>query len=222
MLLCVLLFQRLNFHQPRDNLFKSSSACFASWSWAILKPKPNSALSSNKEFDHAGPLPSLLDVQGVVGKFAAGGKRTSEKNLGLMAISYGYVYVTQISMGANPVHALKAIKEAEAYDGPSLIIAYSHCIAHGINMKDGLKQQELAVASGYWPLYRYNPEKKKQGQNPFSLDSKDPVIPLKEYAYNQTRFKSLKKINLDLANDLMEEAQKDVDNLWNIYKNLAK
>ena len=111
----------------------------------------NVLVMDTEVYSNTGGQASKATPRAAVAKFAAGGKRTSEKNLGLMAISYGYVYVTQISMGANPVHALKAIKEAEAYDGPSLIIAYSHCIAHGINMKDGLKQQELAVASGYWP-----------------------------------------------------------------------
>ena len=139
-----------------------------------------------------------------------------------MTMSYGYVYVTSIALGANDAHTVKAIKEAEAYDGPSLILAYSHCIAHGINMRLGLNEQKLAVDSGAWMLYRFNPERSKEGQNPFILDSKKPSISLKDYAYNETRFKSLLKINPKDAEALMEEAQKEAEAKWKQYEKLAE
>jgi len=139
----------------------------------------------------------------------------------LMAISYGNVYVARIAMGANDTHTLKAILEAEAYDGPSLIIAYSHCIAHGINMSKGMQNQKAAVDSGYWPLYRYNPELIKEGKNPFKLDSKGLKIPLKDYAYMETRYKMLTKSHPELAEKLMKEAQEDVVSTWKDYERLA-
>jgi pyruvate-ferredoxin/flavodoxin oxidoreductase len=156
-----------------------------------------------------------------VAKFAAGGKSGKRKDLGRLAMTYGNVYVAQIAMGASDVQTVRALIEAEAYDGPSLIIAYSHCIAHGINMQKGLDQQDLAVKSGYWPLYRYNPEMAAKGENPFKLDSKAPSIPLKEYAYNETRYKMLTKINPDAAQTLIKLAQKDVNEKWHIYQQLA-
>ncbi|MFZ1583087.1 MAG: pyruvate:ferredoxin (flavodoxin) oxidoreductase, partial [Saprospiraceae bacterium] len=124
-------------------------------------------------------------------KFAVAGKRVGKKDLALQAISYGNVYVAQIAMGANPQQTLLAMREAEAYDGPSLILAYSHCIAHGIDMQKGLNQQKMAVASGYWPLIRYNPILRNGGKNPFVLDSPKPSIPFKAYAYNELRYKVL-------------------------------
>lgn len=173
-------------------------------------------------YSNTGGQASKATPRAAVAKFAAGGKKTPEKDLGLMAMSYGYVYVAQIAMGANLMQSLKAIKEAEAYNGPSLIIAYSHCIAHGINMRLGLKQQELAVASGYWPLYRYNPNRIKEGLNPFILESKAPSIPLKDYIYNETRFKSLTKSNPEMAEKLLKEAQEDVNSRWAKYEKMAK
>ncbi len=173
-------------------------------------------------YSNTGGQASKATSRGAVAKFAAGGKKISKKDLGLMMMSYGYVYVAQISLGANPMHAIKAIKEAESYPGPSLIICYSHCIAHGINMRLGLKQQELAVASGYWPLYRYNPLRIKEGQNPFMLDSKAPSIPVKDYMYNETRFKSLTVLHPEEAEKLLKEAQKDVEFRWQKYEKLAQ
>jgi pyruvate-ferredoxin/flavodoxin oxidoreductase len=165
---------------------------------------------------------SKATPRGAVAKFAAGGKPAKRKDLGMLAISYGNVYVAQVAMGASDIQTVKAFIEAEAYDGPSLIIAYSHCIAHGINMTRGMNQQKLAVQSGYWPLYRYNPELSKEGKNPLQLDSKPPAVPFKDYAYNETRYKMLTKINPEAARELIEQAQADVYEKWHIYDELAK
>ncbi len=154
-------------------------------------------------------------------KFAAAGKRVGKKDLALQAISYGNVYVAQIAMGANPQQTLLALREAEAYDGPSLILAYSHCIAHGIDMEKGLNQQKLAVASGYWPLIRYNPVLRKNDQNPFVLDSPKPSIPLKKYAYNELRYKVLTQTAPQEAERLMTLAQEIADLRWKTYEEMA-
>ncbi len=154
-------------------------------------------------------------------KFAAAGKRVGKKDLALQAISYGNVYVAQIAMGANPQQSLLALREAEAYDGPSLILAYSHCIAHGIDMEKGLNQQKLAVASGYWPLIRFNPVLRKNGQNPFVLDSPKPTISLKKYAYNELRYKVLTQTVPLEAERLMTLAQEIVDLRWKTYEEMA-
>jgi pyruvate-ferredoxin/flavodoxin oxidoreductase len=154
-------------------------------------------------------------------KFASAGKRVGKKDLAMQAISYGNVYVAQVAMGANPQQTLIALREAEAYDGPSLILAYSHCIAHGIEMEKGLEQQQLAVASGYWPLIRYNPDLRRAGRNPFVLDSPQPTIPLTEYAYRELRYRSLLKTNPDDAGRLMELAQEIVDLRWKTYQEMA-
>ncbi|MFT3743043.1 MAG: pyruvate:ferredoxin (flavodoxin) oxidoreductase [Pyrinomonadaceae bacterium] len=154
-------------------------------------------------------------------KFAAAGKRVGKKDLALQAISYGNVYVAQIAMGANPQQTLLALREAEAYDGPSLILAYSHCIAHGIDMEKGLNQQKLAVSSGYWPLIRYNPVLRKAGKNPFVLDSPKPSIKLKEYAYNELRYKVLTQTAPQEAERLMTLAQEIADLRWKTYEEMA-
>ncbi|MBK6721713.1 MAG: pyruvate:ferredoxin (flavodoxin) oxidoreductase [Acidobacteria bacterium] len=154
-------------------------------------------------------------------KFAAAGKRVGKKDLALQAISYGNIYVAQIAMGANPQQTLLALREAEAYDGPSLVLAYSHCIAHGIDMEKGLNQQKLAVASGYWPLIRYNPVLRKNGQNPFVLDSPKPVISLRDYAYNELRYKVLTQTAPQEAERLMVLAQEIVDLRWKTYEEMA-
>jgi pyruvate-ferredoxin/flavodoxin oxidoreductase len=130
--------------------------------------------------------------------------------------------VAKVAMGANDTQTVRAFIEAEAYDGPSLIIAYSHCIAHGINMKRGLDQQRLAVESGYFPLFRFNPDKVKTGENPLKLDSKAPKIPLKEYAYNETRYKMLSKSMPERAGHLLELAQKDVHMRWRLLEKMAE
>ena len=154
-------------------------------------------------------------------KFAAAGKRVGKKDLAMQAISYGNVYVAQVAMGANPQQTLLALREAEAYQGPSLILAYSHCIAHGIDMEKGLEQQKLAVASGYFPLIRYNPVLRKKDLNPFVLDSPKPTISLKDYAYNELRYKVLTQTNPQEAERLIELAQEIADLRWKNYEQMA-
>ncbi|HLP16077.1 MAG TPA: pyruvate:ferredoxin (flavodoxin) oxidoreductase, partial [Bacteroidota bacterium] len=172
-------------------------------------------------YSNTGGQMSKSSPRGAVAKFAAGGKGTAKKDLGLMAMTYGSVYVARIAMGASDLHTVKTILEAEAYDGPSLIIAYSHCIAHGINMTDGMNQQKLAVESGHWPLFRYNPALAHEGKNPFKLDSKLPKIKLEEYAYSEIRYKMLTKSNPAEAARLLELAQNDVNARWSYYEQLA-
>ncbi|HZS76548.1 MAG TPA: pyruvate:ferredoxin (flavodoxin) oxidoreductase [Ktedonobacteraceae bacterium] len=172
-------------------------------------------------YSNTGGQASKSTPRGAVAKFAARGKSAPKKDLGLLAMSYGNVYVARVAMGANDQQTLKAFLEAEAYDGPSLIIAYSHCIAHGIEMNRGLEQQKLAVQSGYWPLYRYNPALAKEGKHPLILDSKDPSIPLEKFAYNETRYRMLLQSNEARAEELMREAQQDVKVRWHHYQQLA-
>ncbi|MDD8017042.1 MAG: pyruvate:ferredoxin (flavodoxin) oxidoreductase [Bacteroidota bacterium] len=172
-------------------------------------------------YSNTGGQMSKSTPRGAVAKFAAGGKPVGKKDLGLIAMSYGNVYVGQVAMGANDLQTVKTFLEAEAYDGPSLIIAYSHCIAHGINMQYGLNAQKLAVDSGHWPLYRYNPALPKEGKNPFQLDSKPPKIKFEEYAYNEIRYKMLTKMAPEKAKRLLKEAQDDVMKRWRFYEQLA-
>jgi pyruvate-ferredoxin/flavodoxin oxidoreductase len=173
-------------------------------------------------YSNTGGQMSKATPRGAVAKFAASGKPLKRKDLGRLAMSYGNVYVAQIAMGSSDAQTVKAIIEAEAYDGPSIIIAYSHCIAHGINMQHGLDQQKLAVESGYWPLYRYHPDLIAEGKNPFTLDSKAPKIPLRNFAYNETRYKMLTKTHPEVAKRLIELAQEDVNEKWDYYSGLAK
>jgi pyruvate-ferredoxin/flavodoxin oxidoreductase len=140
----------------------------------------------------------------------------------MQAISYGNVYVARVAMGANPQQTLLAMREAEAYDGPSLILAYSHCIAHGYDLRHGLHQQKLAVASGYWPLIRYNPALRGAFQKPFVLDSPRPRIRLKDYAYNEMRYKLLTRTNPEEAEHLMAVAQELVELRWQTYEYMAQ
>jgi pyruvate-ferredoxin/flavodoxin oxidoreductase len=156
-----------------------------------------------------------------VAKFAAAGKHVPKKDLGLIAMTYGNVYVAQVAMGANDGQTIKALLEAEAYDGPAIVIAYSHCIAHGIDMAKGMNQQKLAVESGYWPLYRFNPAMRTQGKNPLQLDSGAPKIPFKEYAYNETRYRVLSQSHPHEAEELMKAAQDAVSEHWKRYEELA-
>jgi pyruvate-ferredoxin/flavodoxin oxidoreductase len=172
-------------------------------------------------YSNTGGQSSKSTPRAAVAKFAAGGKRTAKKDLGMMAVSYGSVYVAKVAMGASDAHTVKAFLEAEAYDGPSLIIAYSHCIAHGINMAKGLEQQNLATQSGHWPLYRYDPRLVDEGKNGFQLDSKEPKIPLKDYIYNETRYNMLTLSDPETAAKLLAEAQEDVNARWRKYKEMA-
>jgi pyruvate-ferredoxin/flavodoxin oxidoreductase len=172
-------------------------------------------------YSNTGGQASKSTPRAAVAKFAAQGKAMPKKDLGLLAMAYGYVYVARIALGANDQQTLHAILEAEAYDGPSLIIAYSHCIAHGIEMSQGLAQQKLAVQTGYWPLYRYNPALLDEGKNPLILDSKAPTLPLEEYIYNETRYRMLVQSDAERAHTLLQEAQQDVQNRWQQYQHLA-
>jgi pyruvate-ferredoxin/flavodoxin oxidoreductase len=173
-------------------------------------------------YSNTGGQASKATPLGAVARFAAGGKPTANKDLGMMAMSYGTVYVAQIAMGASDIQAVKAILEAEAYNGPSLVIAYSHCIMHGIDTVKGLEQQRLAVESGFWPLYRYNPALKAEGKNPLQLDSKPPKIPLKDYVYNETRYRMLAQSKPEVAERLLAQAQQAVNERWRKYEYLAQ
>jgi pyruvate-ferredoxin/flavodoxin oxidoreductase len=141
--------------------------------------------------------------------------------MGAMAMSYGYVYVAKIAMGANFTQTIKAFREAESYDGPSLIIAYSHCINHGIDMSHGLEHGKAVVTSGLWPLFRYDPRLKDQGKNPFQLDSKDPTTSIEDFMYSEVRFKSLKQADPARADALLAKAKAHAERVRKEYKYLA-
>jgi pyruvate-ferredoxin/flavodoxin oxidoreductase len=173
-------------------------------------------------YSNTGGQASKATPLGAVAKFASSGKRTARKDLALQAIAYGNVYVAQVAMGANPQQTLQAFREAEAYAGPSLILAYSHCIAHGIDMRHGMQQQSLAAASGYWPLFRFNPVMRTVGENPFILDSPRPRIPLKAYAYNELRYSSLARSRPEEADALLVMAQAAVTEKYREYEELAR
>ena len=172
-------------------------------------------------YSNTGGQMSKSTPRAAIAKFAAGGKPAGKKDLGLMAMTYGNVYVASVAMGARDEHTLKAFLEAETHQGPSLIIAYSHCVAHGINMTNGMQNQKAAVDSGQWLLYRFNPERIGQGQNPLSLDSRPPSIPLSNYLLMENRFKMLTKSRPEEAKRLFEQAQKDVQVRWKLYEYLA-
>jgi pyruvate-ferredoxin/flavodoxin oxidoreductase len=163
-------------------------------------------------YSNTGGQTSKATPLGASAKFSVSGKRTSKKSLALQAISYENVYVAQVAIGAKDLQTLKAIEEAAAYPGPSVIIAYSHCGEHGYDLKDGALQQEKAVASGYWPLFRFNPAKPK-GEK-FRLDSKQPSLPLREFMYNETRFSRVVKNDKDLGASLLKRAQEEVETKW--------
>lgn len=172
-------------------------------------------------YSNTGGQSSKATPTGSVAKFAASGKKTRKKDLGMMAMSYGYVYVAQVCMGANQSQLIKAMKEAEAYHGPSLIIAYAPCINHGINMSHAQIEQKKAVEAGYWPLYRFNPELADKGENPFSLDSKDPVASYHDFIMGENRYATLAKMFPDKAEKLFAQAEKDAADRLASYKRLA-
>ncbi len=172
-------------------------------------------------YSNTGGQMSKATPRGAVAKFAAGGKPTAKKDLAMMAMTYGTVYVARVAMGGGDQHTVKAFLEAEAYNGPSLIIAYSHCIAHGYDLVYGLEQQKAAVQSGYWPLFRYHPDLRKQGKNPLQLDSRAPSLPLEKYIYNETRYTMLAHSNPETARKLLERAQEDVESRWRLYEQWA-
>ena len=160
--------------------------------------------------------------RGATAKFAAAGKPVAKKDLGLMAMMYGHVYVANVAMGANMAQVVRAFNEAAAYDGPSIIIAYSSCISHGIDMTYGMEEQKKAVTSGHWLLYRFDPRLAKEGKNPLQIDSKEPFTPLDEYRYGENRYMILKKADPERADMLSKLAQQDVTRLQKIYKSLVE
>ncbi len=181
----------------------------------------NILVMDTEVYSNTGGQASKATPLGAVAKFAMGGKPLPKKDLGMMAMMYGNVYVAQVAMGANDAQTLKAFLEAESYDGPSIIIAYSHCIEHGILMEKGMEQQKLAVESGYWPLYRFDPRRAAEGKNPFQLDSRDPKIPLMKYMENEARYRMLRRTNPEQFEELMEKAQRVVLERWQRYKRMA-
>jgi pyruvate-ferredoxin/flavodoxin oxidoreductase len=181
----------------------------------------NVLVMDTEVYSNTGGQMSKATPTGAIAKFAAAGKGIGKKDLGMMAMSYGYVYVAKVAMGYNRIQTIRALREAEAYKGPSIVIAYSHCIAHGIDMMKGMDQQSRAVTSGLWPLYRYNPELSDQGKNPFKLDSKEPASDIEEYVYNEVRYKALRSSNPERAEKLLGKIKKDVNHKWKEYKYLA-
>jgi pyruvate-ferredoxin/flavodoxin oxidoreductase len=183
--------------------------------------KVNLLVLDTEVYSNTGGQSSKATPRAAVAKFAANGKGIPRKDLGLIAMSYGYIYVAQVAMGGSDQQTLNAFLEADAYDGPSMIIAYSHCINHGFDMRKGLEQQKLAVQSGFWPLYRYNPSLVTEGRNPLTIDSKDPSIPLEQYVYNETRYRMLLQSDEQRAEMLLKLAQQDVKSRWELYKQMA-
>lgn len=172
-------------------------------------------------YSNTGGQMSKATPRAAVARFAAGGKPLAKKDLAFLAMTYGNIYVAKVAMGASDSQVIKAFLEAEAYDGPSIIIAYSHCIEQKIDTARGLEQQKLAVQAGHWPLFRYNPALAKEGKNPLQLDSKAPSIPLEKYAYNETRYTMLVQSNEEAAERLLKLAQEDVNSRWRMYEQLA-
>ena len=172
-------------------------------------------------YSNTGGQMSKATPLGAIAQFAAGGKRTPKKNIALMMATYGKIYVAQVAFGANLAQTVRAITEAEAYNGPALIVAYSVCIAHGFDMSTGVEQQKNAVASGYWPLYRYNPQLEAEGKNPLIIDSKDPSVPFAEYAYKENRYRSLKASNPEVAAALLKQAEAEIQRRWKLLKHQA-
>jgi len=215
-----------------DNLVKKSVWIMGGdgWAYDIGYGGLDHVLASGKNvnvlvldtevYSNTGGQMSKSTPRGAVAKFAAAGKPLGKKDLALLAMTYGNVYVARVAMGANDAQTVKAFLEAESYDGPSIIVAYSHCIAHGIDMAKGMNNQKIAVETGYWPLFRYNPALEKEGKNPFKLDSKAPKLPLQEFTNLETRFKILEKTHPERAKQLLQLAQGDVQRRWDQYSSL--
>ncbi|MHC4855027.1 MAG: 4Fe-4S dicluster domain-containing protein, partial [Planctomycetota bacterium] len=172
-------------------------------------------------YSNTGGQMSKSTPRAAVAQFAAAGKRMPKKDMGLIAMTYGGIYVASVAIGANPNQAVKAFVEAESYDGPSLILSYTHCIAHGINMATGYEEQKKAVACGHWPLYRFDPRLAEQGKNPLQMDSKAPTMELQDFIYGQNRFRSLTKSKPEIAAKLLELAKKDTARKVSLYQQLA-
>ena len=216
-----------------DHLVRRSVWCIGGdgWAYDIGSSGLDHVMSTGRDvnilvldtevYSNTGGQASKSTPIGAVAKFANAGKSVGKKDIALQAMSYGNVYVARVAMGANPQQTLLAMREAEAYEGPSLILAYSHCIAHGINMQKGLDQQFRAVHSAYWPLVRYNPTARQSGENPFVLDSPRPTMKLRDYADNELRYRMLKHTNPKAADRLMQMAQDAVDRKWKLYEEMA-
>jgi pyruvate-ferredoxin/flavodoxin oxidoreductase len=172
-------------------------------------------------YSNTGGQASKSTPRGAVAKFAANGRPTRKKDLGMLAVDYGNVYVAQIAVGAQPLQTIRAFHEAQSYDGTSLILAYSHCIAHGIDMSTSMTHQKDAVNSAYWPLFRYDPRSAVEGGHPFHLDSRKPTVPLQKFAATEARYAMLARSNPERAKQLMSMAQKDIDERWQFYEQMA-
>jgi pyruvate-ferredoxin/flavodoxin oxidoreductase len=173
-------------------------------------------------YSNTGGQASKATPMAAVAKFAAAGKATEKKDLALQAIAYGNVYVARVAMGANPQQTLLALREAEAYEGPSLVLAYSHCIAHGYDLRLGLDQQRRAVHCGSWPLLRYNPELRRAGESPFTLDSPRPTTSFRDYAEQELRYRMLTRTNPAEAGALLQRAEEAIARRWQLYEDLAR
>ncbi len=216
-----------------DQLVKPSVWVFGGDGWAYdigyggldhvlaMDENVNVLVVDTEVYSNTGGQSSKATPTGPIAKFAAAGKRTKKKDLGMMAMSYGYVYVAKVAMGADPNQLLKAVTEAEAYNGPSLIIAYAPCINHGINMGKSQAEEKKAVEAGYWPLYRYNPDLANEGKNPFQLDSKDPKASFQEFILGETRYSALKKQFPEVADELFARAEKEASEKIDYYKKLT-
>ncbi|MCP4455760.1 MAG: pyruvate:ferredoxin (flavodoxin) oxidoreductase, partial [Planctomycetes bacterium] len=181
----------------------------------------NILVMDTEVYSNTGGQMSKSTPRGAVAKFAAAGKPSPKKDLGMIAMSYGNIYVAKVALGANTNQVVKAMMEAESYPGPSLVIAYSHCIAHGINMTTGYENQKKAVNCGHWPLYRFDPRLSDAGKNPLQLESKAPTLAFEEYAYGENRYRSLKQANPELAAELMKLATSDTAKRWKLMEQLA-
>jgi len=226
--------QLQNLHSLADALVKKSVWIVGGDGWAydigyggldhVLASgrNVNVLVLDTEVYSNTGGQMSKATPRAAVAKFAAAGKPLPKKDLGMLAITYGNVYVARIAMGASDRQTVQAFLEAEAYDGPSLIIAYTHCIAHGYDLRYGLEQQDAAVKSGYWPLYRFNPDLEIEGKNPFQLDSRAPQLPLEKYIYREGRYRMLTQSAPEQAERLLELAKADVQNRWEQYERLSR
>jgi pyruvate-ferredoxin/flavodoxin oxidoreductase len=182
----------------------------------------NVLVLDSEVYSNTGGQMSKATPRGAIAQFAAGGKPAAKKDLGLEMMGYGNIYIARVAMGASQNQAVKAFAEAEAYDGPSLIIAYAHCIAHGIDMSHGLDEQKRAVESGHWVMFRYNPLLREQGKNPFQLDSKEPTIPFSDFTRHENRFRALKAQNPQAAEEMNALAQREINERFKYYQHLEK
>jgi pyruvate-ferredoxin/flavodoxin oxidoreductase len=182
----------------------------------------NVLVMDTEVYSNTGGQMSKATPRGAIAKFAAAGKTMPKKNLGLILMNYGGIYIAQIALAANPNQAVKAYAEAESYDGPSLVIAYTHCIAHGFNLMYGVDEQRKAIECGHWPLYRFDPRLKAEGKNPLQLDSKEPTLDFEEYAYGENRYRALKNAKPEVAAKLMAEAKKDAASRYTLLEKLSQ